>query len=415
VSATAVRAPRLNHRLATGSGRPALLCDRPCASTSRDTPGDWVTLTRTLRSPGSRAIRRLVRPADVDDSAGHPFLRRAGPRRVDGRWAPDRPRHPAGARIDGEATPSSSCCSWHRRGPGLRRWVLVIGAARDALLLRLADPVAGARCRPGSGQVVAAVQGSCFTVAASGLPRPLTGMYRCRRRIAAAGRSRSGRDVIWLSGPARAPAPAGSCGLAITGSFGACSCGVFSSRPTWFPAHPPCLVPHPRGMGLGLVAVAVCPAWPRQIVPPSLESCSPCSRHHDARHSVPPRRSGMRSTRCSTVLHLPGHRAWYRHDRRTLTNHLARRGLARLIPGRPRDPASAIHITTVARGSPRRGSRPSPPSSGLGAVRGPVTQLVQEPRSPRPAPQASRRAGARHPDSARATSAFSSRPSAAPT
>ena len=141
--------------LATGSAAAALLVaarmrsDQPVIF-----PADWVTLTRAVLIAGVTGLvadsfgRRVSTTALVTLSS-----RRAGPRR--GRRAGGRrtgTATPLGARIDGEADAFLILVLSIAVSQDYGAWVLVIGAARYALLLAGWDPVAGARrCRPGSG------------------------------------------------------------------------------------------------------------------------------------------------------------------------------------------------------------------------------------------------------------------------
>src|SRR5215469_3292524 len=96
-------------------------------------------------------------------------------------------------------------------------WVLVIGAARYALLLAswlipwLAAPLPPRYWR----KVVAAVQGIVLTVAASGLLDRLTGMIAVAAALLLLTES-FGRDVIWLCRAAAGPRTRRAVGLAVT-------------------------------------------------------------------------------------------------------------------------------------------------------------------------------------------------------
>ena len=141
------RRGRLDRRAGHRFGGDRAARHRPHAQRpAGDTPGgldhpDPDAADRRGRGPSCR----LVRPAGVDHSAGHPVRRRAGPRRG-GRagGAPDRHRHPAGRphRRRGRRLPHPA--AQHRRVPGLRR----LGAGHRRRPLRaaasgLADPMAG--------------------------------------------------------------------------------------------------------------------------------------------------------------------------------------------------------------------------------------------------------------------------------
>ena len=179
-----------------------------------DTPGglghpDPDAADRRGRGPGCR----LVRPAGADHGAGHPVLRRAGPRR--GRragGAPDRHRHPAGRphRRRGRRLPHLG--AQHRRVPGLRR----LGAGHRRRPLRaaaggLADPVAG---RAAAAPVLAQGRGRGPGHRAHRRrirsAQPPGRDDRGRRRAAAAGRVVRPRRDLALPGRRRAAHPPGS-------------------------------------------------------------------------------------------------------------------------------------------------------------------------------------------------------------
>jgi phosphatidylglycerophosphate synthase len=188
--------------LATGAAATALLAtarmrsDQPAVH-----PADWVTLTRTLLIAGVAGL--------VADSFSRPVSITALVTlstvalvldAVDGqvaRWTGT--ATPLGARIDGEVDAFlilllSIVVSQHYGS-----WVLVIGAARYALLIAgwlmpwLAAPLPPRYWR----KVVAAVQGIVLTVAASGVPGRLVGMIAVAAALLLLTES-FGRDVIWL-------------------------------------------------------------------------------------------------------------------------------------------------------------------------------------------------------------------------
>src|SRR6266702_3375334 len=186
--------------LATGSAATALLVtarmrsDRPAIL-----PADWVTLTRALLIAGVAGL--------VADSFGRPVPVTALVAlstvalvldAVDGQVA-RRTGTELGARIDGEADAFlilllSIAVSRHYGS-----WVLLIGAARYALLLAgwlipwLAAPLPPRYWR----KVVAAVQGIVLTVAASGLLDRLTALIVVAAALLLLAES-FGRDAIWL-------------------------------------------------------------------------------------------------------------------------------------------------------------------------------------------------------------------------
>src|ERR1700750_757145 len=192
--------------LATGSVAPALLVT---ARMRRDQPAifpaDWVTLTRTLLIAGVAGL--------VADSFGRPVSVTALVTlstvalvldAVDGRVArrTGTPT-PLGARIDCEVDAFLILLLSIYVSQDYGSWVLVIGAARYALLLAgwlipwLAAPLPPRYW----GKVVAAVQGIVLTVAASGLLDRLTGMIAVAGALLLRPES-SARNVIWLYGPA---------------------------------------------------------------------------------------------------------------------------------------------------------------------------------------------------------------------
>ncbi len=106
---------------------------------------------------------------------------------------------PLGARLDGEVDAFLILLLSIFVSRDYGRWVLVIGAARYALLLAgwlipwLAAPLPPRYWR----KVVAAVQGIVLTVAASGLLDRLAGMIAVAAALLLLAES-FGRDVIWL-------------------------------------------------------------------------------------------------------------------------------------------------------------------------------------------------------------------------
>jgi phosphatidylglycerophosphate synthase len=188
--------------LATGSVTAALLAtarmrsDQPAIH-----PADWVTLSRAVLIAGVAglvadsfsgpvsitALITLSAVALALDAVDGPVARRTGT------------ATPLGARLDGEvdaflilllAVFVSRDYGW---------WVLIIGAARYALLLAgwvipwLAAPLPARYWR----KVVAAVQGIVLTVAASGLVDRVAGMIAVAVALVLLAES-FGRDVIWL-------------------------------------------------------------------------------------------------------------------------------------------------------------------------------------------------------------------------
>jgi phosphatidylglycerophosphate synthase len=188
--------------LATGSAAAALLVtarmrsDQPAVL-----PADWITLTRAVLVAGvaglvadsfSRpvsitALVTLSTVALVLDAVDGQVARRTGT------------ATPLGARLDGEVDAFLILLLSIIVARDYGAWVLIIGAARYALLLAgwlipwLAAPLPPRYWR----KVVAAVQGIVLTVAASGVPGRLAGMIAVAAALLLLAES-FGRDVIWL-------------------------------------------------------------------------------------------------------------------------------------------------------------------------------------------------------------------------
>ena len=188
--------------LVTGSAAAALLVtarrrsDQPAMF-----PADWVTLTRMLliagvaglvadsfgRPVSVTALVTLSTVALVLDAVDGPVARRTGTTTR------------LGARIDSEADAFLILLLSIAVSQDYGSWVLVIGAARYALLLAgwlipwLAAPLPPRYW----GKVVAAVQGIVLTVAASGLLDRLVGMIAVAAALLLLAES-FGRSVIWL-------------------------------------------------------------------------------------------------------------------------------------------------------------------------------------------------------------------------
>jgi phosphatidylglycerophosphate synthase len=256
--------------LATGSAATALLVtarmrsDEPAIH-----PADWVTLTRALLIAGVAGL--------VADSFGRPVSITAlvtlsavalALDAVDGQVARRTgTATPLGARFDGEVDAFlilllSIVVSQHYGG-----WVLIIGAARYALLLAgwlipwLAAPLPPRYW----GKVVAAVQGVVLTVAASGVVDRRTGMIAVAVAWLLLAES-FGRNVIWLYRTGAGPRTRWTLRLALM---------VLAVAVVWsvlvVPDRVDQLTPAAFARipveGLALVAVAlVLPAWPRRIV-----------------------------------------------------------------------------------------------------------------------------------------------------
>jgi phosphatidylglycerophosphate synthase len=188
--------------LATGSAATALLAtarmrsDRPAIL-----PADWVTLTRALLTAGVAGL--------VADSFGRPLSVTALVTlsivalvldAVDGQVARRTgTATPLGGRLDGEVDAFLILLLSIAVSQAYGSWVLVIGAARYALLLAgwlipwLAAPLPPRYWR----KVVAAVQGIVLTVAVSGVLSRRAGMIAVAGALLLLAES-FGRDVIWL-------------------------------------------------------------------------------------------------------------------------------------------------------------------------------------------------------------------------
>jgi phosphatidylglycerophosphate synthase len=256
--------------LATGSAATALLAtarmrsDQPAIF-----PADWVTLTRALLIAGvaglvadsfSRplAVTALVTLSSIAlalDAVDGQVARRTGT------------ATPLGGRLDGEVDAFLILLLSIAVSRDYGSWVLVIGAARYALLLAgwlmpwLAAPLPPRYW----GKVVAAVQGIVLTVAASGVVDRLTGMIAVAAALLLLAES-FGRNVIWLYRTGAGPRTRRAVRIAVTG---------LALVIVWFDLLAPdrpwqfsltAFVRIPVEV-LVLVAVAlVLPPWPRRIV-----------------------------------------------------------------------------------------------------------------------------------------------------
>jgi phosphatidylglycerophosphate synthase len=256
--------------LATGSAAAALLATaRMRSDPAAIRPADWVTLIRAVLIAGvaglvadsfSRpvsltALVTLSTIALVLDAVDGQVARRTGT------------ATPLGGRLDGEVDAFLILLLSIAVSQDYGGWVLVIGAARYALLLAgwlipwLAAPLPPRYWR----KVVAAVQGIVLTVAASGLPGRLTGMIAVAAALLLLAES-FGRDVFWLYRTGAGPRTRRALRLAITVLSVVLVWGVLVAPDRDFQLTPAVFVRIPVE-GLALVAVAmVLPAWPRRIV-----------------------------------------------------------------------------------------------------------------------------------------------------
>ena len=256
--------------LATGSAATALLVtarmrsDQPAIH-----PADWVTLTRALliagvaglvadsfgRPVSVTALVTLSTVALVLDAVDGQVARRTGT------------ATPLGARFDGEADAFLILLLSIAVSQDYGGWVLVIGAARYALLLAgwlipwLAAPLPSRYW----GKVVAAVQGIVLTVAASGLLDRRIGMIAVAAALLLLAES-FGANVIWLYRTGAGPRTRRALRLAITVLAVVLVWGVLVA-PDRISRLTPAAFARIPVEGLVLVAVALLlPAWPRRIL-----------------------------------------------------------------------------------------------------------------------------------------------------
>ena len=256
--------------LATGSAATALLATaRMRSDQPAILPPDWVTLTRAVLTAGVAglvadsfgrpvsvtALVTLSTVALVLDAVDGQVARRTGT------------ATPLGARIDGEVDAFLILLLSIYVSQDYGSWVLVIGAARYALLLAgwlipwLAAPLPPRYW----GKVVAAVQGIALTVAASGLLDRRVGMIAVAAALLLLAES-FGRNVIWLYRTGARPRTRRALRLAITVLSVVLVWGVLVAPDRVFQLTPAAFARIPVE-GLALVAVAVVlPAWPRRIV-----------------------------------------------------------------------------------------------------------------------------------------------------
>ena len=256
--------------LATGTVATALLVtarmrsDQPAIF-----PADWVTLTRTVLIAGVAglvadsfgrpvpvtALVTLSTVALVLDGVDGQVARRTGT------------ATPVGARIDGEVDAFLILLLSIYVAQDYGSWVLLIGAARYALLLAgwlipwLAAPLPPRYWR----KVVAAIQGIVLTVAVSGqLDRPV-GMIAVAAALLLLAES-FGHDVIWLYRTGAGPRTRRALRLAVTVLSAVLVWGVLVAPDRYLQFSPAAFARIPVE-GLVLVAIAlVLPAWPRRIV-----------------------------------------------------------------------------------------------------------------------------------------------------
>ena len=232
-------------------------------------PADWVTLTRTLliaavaglvadsfdRPVSVTALVTLATVALVLDAVDGQVARRTGT------------ATPLGARFDGEADAFLILLLSITVSRDYGSWVLLIGAARYALLLAgwllpwLAAPLPPRYWR----KVVAAIQGIVLTLAVSGLVDRLVGMVATAAALLLLTES-FGRDVIWLYRTVAGPRTHRAARVAATVLSVGLVWGVLLAPDRASQYTPNAFVRIPVEL-LVLVAVAlVLPTWPRRIV-----------------------------------------------------------------------------------------------------------------------------------------------------
>jgi phosphatidylglycerophosphate synthase len=256
--------------LATGAATTALIATaRARSDQPAMLPADWVTLTRAQLIAGVAGL--------VADSFGRPESITAlvtlsavalALDAVDGQVARRTgTATPLGGRLDGEVDAFLILLLSIAVSQDYGRWVLIIGAARYALLLAgwlipwLAAPLPPRYWR----KVVAAVQGIVLTVAVSGLLSHRAGMIAVAVALLLLAES-FGRDVIWLYRTGAGARTRLALRLAIT---------VLAVVLVWadllvpdraWQFSPAAFIRIPVEL-LVLVAVAVVlPVWPRRIV-----------------------------------------------------------------------------------------------------------------------------------------------------
>ena len=256
--------------LVTGSVAAALLVtarmrsDQPAVH-----PADWVTLTRAVLIAGVAglvadsfsgpvsvpALVTLSAVALVLDAADGQVARRTGTATA------------LGGRLDGEADAFLILLLSIYVSQDYGSWVLLIGAARYALLVAgWLIPWLAAPLPPRFwGKVVAAVAGIVLTVAASGLAGRLAGMIAVAAALLLLAES-FGRNIIWLYRTGAGPRTRRALRWVITVGSVVLVWGVLVAPDRIFQLTPGAFARIPVEL-LVLVAVAVLlPPWPRRIV-----------------------------------------------------------------------------------------------------------------------------------------------------
>src|SRR5262250_3141446 len=256
--------------LATGSAATVLLVtarmrsDQPAMF-----PADWVTLTRAVLCAGVAGLvaASFSRPVSITalvTLSAVALVLDAVDGRV-ARWTGT--ATPLGGRLDGEVDAFLILVLSIAVSQVYGSWVLVIGAARYALLLAgwlipwLAAPLPPRYW----GKVVCAVQGIVLTVAVSGLLDRRTGMIAVAAALLLLAES-FGRNVIWLYRTGAGPRTRRALRLVIAVLSVVLVWGVLVAPDRLLQITPAAFARIPVE-GLALVAIAlVLPTWPRRIV-----------------------------------------------------------------------------------------------------------------------------------------------------
>jgi phosphatidylglycerophosphate synthase len=256
--------------LATGAGATALIATARIRSDQPTMhPADWVTLTRALLAAGVAGLvaDSFGRPASVTALVTLAAIALALDA-VDGRVARRTgTATPLGGRLDGEVDAFLILLLSIAVSQVYGSWVLVIGAARYALLVAgwlipwLAAPLPPRYWR----KVVAAVQGIVLTDAVSGVLPRLVGMIVVAVALLLLAES-FGRDVIWLYRTGVGPRARRALRLASTVLAVVLLWGVLLAPDKAWQLTPAAFVRIPVEV-LVLVAIAlVLPPLPRRIV-----------------------------------------------------------------------------------------------------------------------------------------------------
>src|SRR5258707_1586414 len=256
--------------LATGTGATALIATaRVRSDQTAILPADWFTLTRAVLCAGVAGLvaASFGRPVAITALVTLPTVALALDA-VDGQGARRTGTATTlGGRLDGEVDAFLILLLSIAVSRDYGSWVLLIGAARYALLIAgwlipwLRAPLPPRFWR----KVVAAVQGIVLTVAVSGVPSRLTGMIAVAVALLLLAES-FGRDVIWLYRTGAGPRTRRAVRITILGlALGLLWFDLVAPDRSWqFSLAAFVRIPVEA---LALVAVALLlPPWPRRIV-----------------------------------------------------------------------------------------------------------------------------------------------------